>query len=54
LRRSRRESVAVTATRVLLDLYWLTDVVGGLRLGWVWFATCSPAFGGRLRFSADD
>jgi undecaprenyl-diphosphatase len=41
-------AVAVAATRVLLDLHWLTDVVGGLLLGWVWFATCSIAFSGRI------
>jgi undecaprenyl-diphosphatase len=41
-------AVAVAASRVLLDLHWLTDVVGGLLLGWVWFATCSLAFGGRV------
>ena len=41
-------AVAVAATRALLDLHWLTDVVGGLLLGWVWFATCSIAFSGRI------
>jgi membrane-associated phospholipid phosphatase len=38
---------------VLLDLHWLTDVIGGLALGWGWFAVCAIAFGGRiLRFGA--
>jgi len=46
-------AVAVAATRVLLDLHWLTDVVAGLSLGWAWFAVCAIAFGGRiLRFGA--
>lgn len=41
-------AVAVAASRVLLDVHWLTDVIGGLCLGWAWFAICSVAFGGRL------
>jgi membrane-associated phospholipid phosphatase len=46
-------AVGVAATRVLLDLHWLTDVVAGLSLGWAWFAVCAIAFGGRiLRFGA--
>ena len=46
-------AVAVACSRVLLDLHWLSDVVGGLALGWAWFALCAAAFGGRLlRFGA--
>ncbi|HWI23151.1 MAG TPA: phosphatase PAP2 family protein [Baekduia sp.] len=46
-------AVAVAATRVLLDVHWLSDVIGGLALGWAWFAVCAIAFGGRLlRFGA--
>ena len=46
-------AVAVAATRVLLDVHWLTDVVAGLSLGWAWFAVCAIAFGGRiLRFGS--
>ena len=46
-------AVGVAATRVLLDLHWLTDVVAGLSLGWAWFAVCAIAFGGRiLRFGS--
>ena len=46
-------AVAVAATRVLLDVHWLSDVIAGLFLGWAWFALCAIAFGGRLvRFGA--
>jgi undecaprenyl-diphosphatase len=46
-------AVAVALSRVLLDVHWLTDVLGGLALGWSWFAVCAIAFGGRLlRFGA--
>ena len=46
-------AVAVAASRVFLDVHWLTDVIGGLALGWAWFAICGIAFGGRLlRFGA--
>ena len=38
-------AVAVAGSRVLLDLHWLTDVIGGLALGWTWFAVCALVFG---------
>ncbi len=41
-------AVAVAGSRVLLDLHWLSDVFGGLALGWGWFALTGIAFGGRL------
>jgi undecaprenyl-diphosphatase len=41
-------AVGVAASRVLLDVHWLSDVVGGLALGWAWFALCAVVFGGRL------
>lgn len=46
-------AIAVASSRVLLDVHWLSDVIAGLTLGWVWFMICSVAFGGRLlRFGA--
>jgi len=46
-------AVSVAATRVLLGVHWLSDVIAGLALGWAWFAVCAIAFGGRvLRFGA--
>jgi undecaprenyl-diphosphatase len=46
-------AVAVASSRVLLGLHWFSDVVGGLAIGWAWFALVSLAFGGRLlRFGA--
>jgi membrane-associated phospholipid phosphatase len=41
-------AIAVAGSRVLLDLHWFSDVIGGLSLGWAWFALCAIAFGGRL------
>ena len=41
-------AVAVAASRVLLDVHWVTDVVGGLALGWAWTAACAIAFGAQL------
>lgn len=46
-------AAGVAASRVLLDVHWLSDVIAGLMLGWAWFAICAIAFGGRmLRFGA--
>jgi undecaprenyl-diphosphatase len=46
-------AVLVAATRVMLGVHWLTDVMAGLCLGWIWFVVTSIAFGGRrLQFAA--
>jgi undecaprenyl-diphosphatase len=45
-------AATIAATRVLLDVHWLSDVLAGLALGWAWFAVCAMAFGPRrLRFT---
>ena len=41
-------AVAVAGSRVLIDVHWLSDVIGGLALGWAWFALVAIVFGGRL------
>lgn len=40
-------AVTVAATRVLLVVHWLSDVVAGLFVGWMWAFVATLAFGGR-------
>lgn len=39
---------AVAASRILLGVHWLTDVIAGLVVGWTWFLLSTIVFGGRL------
>jgi membrane-associated phospholipid phosphatase len=58
-RRSRRDralfaagaatiTAGVAASRVLLGVHWLTDVIAGAVTGWGWFLFVTFVFGGRL------
>jgi membrane-associated phospholipid phosphatase len=42
-------AVSVAASRALLGVHWLTDVIAGLVVGWGWFMLCALVFGGRVQ-----
>jgi undecaprenyl-diphosphatase len=44
---------AVAASRALLGVHWLTDVVAGVAVGWGWFLLSALVFGGRLQRLGD-
>jgi membrane-associated phospholipid phosphatase len=44
---------AVAASRALLGVHWLTDVIAGVVMGWGWFLLCAIAFGGRIQRLGD-
>jgi undecaprenyl-diphosphatase len=46
-------TVAVAASRVLLGVHWLTDVVAGVAVGYGWFLLSAVVFGGRLQRLGD-
>jgi membrane-associated phospholipid phosphatase len=43
----------VAASRALLGVHWLTDVVAGVVLGWGWFLLSALVFGGRFQRLGD-
>jgi undecaprenyl-diphosphatase len=40
-------AMTVAASRALLGVHWVSDVLGGLALGWGWFLLVAIIFGGR-------
>jgi membrane-associated phospholipid phosphatase len=44
---------AVAASRAVLGVHWLTDVVTGLVIGYGWFVVCAVLFGGRAQRLGD-
>ena len=41
-------AAAVAATRAILGVHWLTDVIAGVAVGYGWFVVCAVAFGGKF------
>lgn len=41
-------AAAVAATRALLGVHWLTDIVAGLAVGWAWFLLVTTVLGGKV------
>ena len=46
-------AIVVAASRALLGVHWLTDVIAGLIVGWSWFFVVAVIFGGRLQRFGD-
>jgi undecaprenyl-diphosphatase len=40
-------AIVVATSRALLGVHWVSDVLGGLALGWGWFLLVAIVFGGR-------
>lgn len=46
-------AISVAASRALLGVHWLTDVIAGLAIGWGWFMLVAIIFGGRVQRLGD-
>jgi undecaprenyl-diphosphatase len=46
-------AISVAASRALLGVHWLTDVVAGLAIGAGWFTLVAIIFGGRAQRLGD-
>ena len=46
-------AIAVAASRALLGVHWLTDIVAGVAIGYGWFLICAVVFGGRAQRLGD-
>lgn len=47
-------AIAVAATRALLGVHWLTDIVAGLSVGWAWFLLVTTLMGDRVTETFED
>lgn len=41
-------AVAVAATRALLGVHWLTDIIAGVAVGWAWFLLVTTVMGDKV------
>lgn len=46
-------AMAIAATRALLGVHWLTDVIAGVAIGWAWFLLVTAVLGRRVSAAFD-